>query len=172
MQSLDDLPDNTTIYVDTSIFVAHHSSHPVQGKASTHFLKRIEAEKVYGVISALVVEETSYVLLKLKAMELLQSEKHYKILQNLKKEQFFQQCTSSVEQHIAYVESLGNEGKLSIISKVPSMKYVFTLCKRYGLLMRDGIHLATLMGEHLSNIATTDTDFEKIPSLTVWSPEL
>ena len=56
MQSLDDLPDGATVYIDTSIFVAHHSSHPVQGRPSTQFLKRIEAEGIRGVISALVVE--------------------------------------------------------------------------------------------------------------------
>ena len=172
MHSLDDLPSNATVYIDTSIFVAHHSSHPRQGDASTRFLKRIEAEEVYGVISALVIEETSYILLKLKAMELLQSNKHYEILQNLKEKQFFLQCVSSAEQHIAYVESLETYGKLSIISGIPSMKHVLTLCKKYGLLMRDGLHVATLMGKNLSEIATTDTDFERIPSLTVWSPKL
>ena len=172
MQPLDDLPDSATVYIDTSIFVAHHSRHPIQGKSSTQFLKRIEAGRVHGVISALVIEETSYVLLKLKAMELLQSEKHYEILQNLKEKQFFSQCISSADQHIAYVEYLETSGNLSIISKVPSMKYVLTLCKKYGLLMRDGIHLTTLTREYISDIATADADFERNPSLTVWTPAL
>jgi predicted nucleic acid-binding protein len=172
MQSLDDLPDGATVYIDTSIFVAHHSSHPVQGRPSTQFLKRIEAEGIRGVISALVIEETSYVLLKLKAMELLQSKKHYEILQNLKEKQIFSQCISAVDQHIEYVEHLETSGNLSVISRIPSMKYMLTLCKRYGLLMRDGIHLATLLRENLSDIATADADFERTPLLTVWTPGL
>ncbi len=153
MQSLDNLPDNVTIYVDTSIFVAHHSNHPKQGRLSTQLLRRIETEKIHGVISVLIIEETSYILLKLKAMELLKSEKHYEILQNLKENKnFFLQCASSADQHIAYVESLKANGNLSIISRIPSMKHVFAICKKHGLLLRDGIHLATLLDEHLSDI--------------------
>ncbi len=45
------------------------------------------------------------------------------------------------------------------------------LGRRYGLLTADAIHLSTVEQYGIRNIATNDSDFERVESINIYKPE-
>lgn len=44
------------------------------------------------------------------------------------------------------------------------------LSRKYGLLISDAVHAAIMKINTIDNIATNDSDFERIDAITVWKP--
>jgi len=99
------------IYIDSTIFVSHHSKDAVDRKECTAFLNTVEKGKINAVTSSIAIDETAYILLKFK-----------------------------------------------------------DLAKKYQLLPRDASHLGIMLRNMIKNIATSDSDFERIKDLKVWMP--
>ncbi|HII94466.1 MAG TPA: PIN domain-containing protein [Candidatus Methanofastidiosum sp.] len=49
-------------------------------------------------------------------------------------------------------------------------KLSLVLSKEYGLLPNDAIHAATCKSYGIDNIATNDSDFDRVDFLKVWKP--
>lgn len=45
-----------------------------------------------------------------------------------------------------------------------------TLCQQWGLLTNDAICVALLQAHGLSKIASSDSDFDRVPGLTRYAP--
>jgi len=76
------IPEGEMVYIDSSIWIIHHSKDLSFKKECTEFLRSVELGKYRAFISTLVVDEVTYILLKQKASELLVEDKHYKILKD------------------------------------------------------------------------------------------
>lgn len=50
------------------------------------------------------------------------------------------------------------------------MDKVVELSNRYDLFISDASHLAIMKAHDLTNIATNDSDFERVEWIKVWSP--
>lgn len=59
------------IYIDSTIFVSHHSKDATDRKECTAFLSTVENGGISAVTSSIVIDETTYILLKFKAAEIL-----------------------------------------------------------------------------------------------------
>jgi predicted nucleic acid-binding protein len=44
------------------------------------------------------------------------------------------------------------------------------LCQRIGLLINDGIVVALMQANGLTNLASLDADFDRVPGLTRYAP--
>jgi predicted nucleic acid-binding protein len=53
---------------------------------------------------------------------------------------------------------------------VPIFVVALESMKRYRLMSNDAIHVATMKGHGITNIATNDPDFERVEWLKVWTP--
>ncbi len=80
-----------------------------------------------------MVDEVSYILLKQKAQELLDEDRHYK-------------------------------------NQMPELEMFSSVIKKYLLFPRDATHLSLMQSLNISDIVTTDSDFDKIREITVWNP--
>jgi len=47
---------------------------------------------------------------------------------------------------------------------------VWIIQKKYQLFPRDATHLSQMQSMNISDIVTTDSDFDKIREITVWNP--
>jgi predicted nucleic acid-binding protein len=45
-----------------------------------------------------------------------------------------------------------------------------TISLQHGLLTNDAIIVASMQRHGLTNLATNDDDFDRVPGLTVWKP--
>lgn len=159
------------IYIDSSIFVSHHSKDAVDRKECTAFLNTVEKGKINAVTSSIAIDETAYILLKFKAAEILGTDRHYKILDSLRHDKkVFDEAWEVVEVHIDFVDALRVKNVLQIITQTADPLELKDLAKKYQLLPRDASHLGIMLRNMIKNIATSDSDFERIKDLKVWMP--
>lgn len=166
-----DIAEGEMVYIDSSIWIIHHSKDLPFKKECTEFLRLVELGKHRAFISSLVVDEVTYILLKQKASELLAEQRHYKVLNELKKdEDLFLRCWKTAQLHVNYVLALKEKGVLRIITQMPDLEMFSSTIDRYRLLPRNATHLSIILSLNIPNIATTDRDFDKIKEIRVWQP--
>lgn len=159
------------IYIDSTIFVSHHSKDAVDRKECTDFLNTVEKGKIKAVSSSTAIDETAYILLKFKAAEILGTDRHYKILDSLRHDKnVFDEAWEVVEVHIDFVDALRVKNVLQIITQTADPLELKDLAKKYQLLPRDASHPGIMRRNMIKNIATSDSDFERIKDLKVWMP--
>lgn len=169
--NLEEFKGSEKIYIDSTIFVSHHSKDAVDRKECTAFLNSVEKGEINAVTSYVAIDETAYILLKFKAAEILGTDKHYKILESLRhNKNVFDEAWEVVEVHIDFVDALRVKNVLQIINQTADPLELKDLAKKYQLLPRDASHLGIMRRNTIKNIATSDSDFERIKDLQVWMP--
>jgi len=153
------------IYVDSSIFLLVALADPKYGRPSLEFLQRASHGEFELVTSSLTVDEVSFVALKAKLEEklgvsssqVLYLKKHPDVVKSLASE------VTRVTENVL---------RLSEIIDVNSadVQQISSLMKTFGLLPRDAIHLAVLHRLGLTDIASGDADFDRLPDVTRYAP--
>lgn len=165
------IPEGEMVYINSSIWIIHHSKDLPFKKECTEFLRSVELGRYRAFISTLVVDEVTYILLKQKASELLVENRHYKILKELKRdEKLFSQCWGTAQLHVNYVLALREKGVLRIITQMPDLETFSSTIDDYHLLPRNATHLSIIFSLNIPNIVTTDADFDKVKEIKVWNP--
>jgi len=169
---LSEFEEKETIYIDTAIFVCLFSSDDTLSEECTLFMEDVEKSKIQGITSTLTLNETAFVLLKLKAGELLGTDRYYEIITKLRKNtDLIRQSYEVVREFLDYIAHLEHLKALQILEIDRfTIDMAYQLAYKYGLLPRDACHLAIMKNHSLKHIATTDMDFEKIDILYVWKP--
>jgi predicted nucleic acid-binding protein len=143
------------IYIDSTIFVSHHSKDAVNRKECTAFLSAVEKGYINAVTSSIAIDETAYILLKFKAAEILNTDRHYKILSSLRHDKdLFDEAWEVAQIHIDFVEALRAKNVLMIITQTADPVEMKDLAKKYQLLPRDASHLGIMRKNMIENIAT------------------
>ncbi|KCZ73171.1 putative nucleic acid-binding protein, contains PIN domain [Candidatus Methanoperedens nitroreducens] len=159
------------IYIDSTIFVSHHSKDAIDRKECTAFLNAVEKGEMNAVTSSIAIDETAYILLKFKAAEILNTDRHYKILASLRHDKdVFDEAWEVAQIHIDFVDALRAKNVLQIITETADPLEIAGLAKRYQLLPRDASHLGIMRKNMIKNIATNDSDFERIKDIEMWRP--
>ncbi len=159
------------IYIDSTIFVSHHSKDTADRKECTAFLNAVEKGEINAVTSYIAIDETAYILLKFKAAEILGTDRHYKILDSLRHDKnVFDEAWEVVEVHIDFVDALRVKNVLQIIAQTADPLELKDLAKKYQLLPRDASHLGIMRKNMIQNIATSDSDFKRVEGIKVWTP--
>lgn len=164
------IPRGEKVYIDTSIFIRHHSKDLEYKHECTAFLSEVERGKWEAFISFLVIDEASYILLKYRAAELLKTYDLQKILQGLKRTKLHEKAWATAQLHIDYVLGLRDKGVLKIIEQMPKPEEFARNARKYGLLPRDAIHVSLMLAHGIVNIATTDRNFDKVKGIKAWKP--
>ena len=58
----------------------------------------------------------------------------------------------------------------NILTSESEIDACYKAIKDYALLTNDAFHVATMKGHGITNIATTDPDFERVNGTKVWKP--
>lgn len=62
-------------------------------------------------------------------------------------------------------------GNLRILILTPDMLVnAMALCQQIGLLTNDALIVAVMQANNLTNLASTDADFDRVPGLTRYAP--
>ena len=78
-------------------------------------------------------------------------------------------------EHFSYLSLLAVEqvlnSKLQVLPITPTVLAAgLVTCQQVGLLTNDGIVVAVMRANGLTNIASNDTDFDRVPGLTRYAP--
>lgn len=163
---LKDIESNSTIFIDTNIFLYDISSHSVYGEPCKEFLKRVERNEVEGKTSVVVLNELLHKLIlgevsKKRGVTLSQTFNYLKKNPDV---------LSSLEAY-GIADKIEKMQNLTILEVAPA---IFTSAreymKKFKLMSNDAINVATCKIYGIENIATSDADFERVDFLKVWKP--
>jgi len=145
------------IFIDTSFFVEYF----LGNKKAKGIYDAIRSEELYTSIN--VVEETTYILMKLTASDLSNEDRHYEIIEKLKKdEKIYEVCVNKAR---AFYSSLVGSGVKILMPA--SWDPTLEIMEKYRLLPNDALIAATCKYYGVKKIATFDDDFRRVDFLEV-----
>jgi predicted nucleic acid-binding protein len=160
-----DLPMNSTVFVDANIFVFYFQPHVVLGRSCTALIKRIELQELVGFTSTHVVSEVAHRLMTMEASIKLGWKS--KIVNRLKQDPSAVQKLSDFRHACQQIPRLGFQ-LLTIDRLLPDT--AAGISQQYGLLTNDALTAAVMQANGLTNIASNDSDFDRVPGLTRYAP--
>lgn len=164
---LNEISLGASVYVDSNIFIYDATGHIKYSAACKDFLKRIEKGELQGITSAITLSE---VLQKLILIEVGERE-NIGIGQALRHIKQKPEILASLDKPIDAINKIEKIRNLRI---VPLTNEIAASAKDYVkstyLMSIDSVHVATMKAHGIKNIATNDSDFERVDFLKVWKP--
>ncbi len=161
-----DLLTGESVFLDANTLVYHFGSHATWGAACTGLLQRIENRDLLGYTSTQVLGEASHRLMTTEASNLFGWP--------------FAGIGNRLRTNPTEVRRLGTfrtaleevaRSQLQVLTVTPDMLLTAAaLCQQIGLLTNDGLIVAVMQAHGLSKIASSDTDFDRVPGITRYGP--
>ena len=161
----DDLPAGERIFLDANPLVYHFIPFPVLGPLCTKLIDRIESKEVAALTSTHVLGEVAHHLMTTEASQ--QFGWTLKAVERLKQDPTRIQQLTTFRQAIEKVLQLGIQ-----VVTIPAdlVAAAAALSVEYGLLTNDALVVAVMQANGLTNIASSDADFDRVPGLTRYAP--
>jgi predicted nucleic acid-binding protein len=160
-----DLVGGETLFLDANPLVYHFGPHPLLGPASTRLVQRIENQELAAFTSTHVLSEAAHHLMTLEASTLFGWTS--KVVTHLKQQPATIQQLSAFRQAVEKVPQLG----VQVLTIPPDLiATAAALCQQYGLLSNDALIVAVMQANGLTNLASHDADFDRVPGLTRYAP--
>jgi predicted nucleic acid-binding protein len=162
---LADLTDGEHIFLDANLLVYHFAAHPQLGQACTDFVERITRNEITGFTSTHVLSEAAHRLMTYEASRKFGWTS--KIVDRLKQQPGEIQKLSDFRDAIDEVPRLGIQ---VVTIPVDLVATAASISIQYGLLSNDALTVAVMQQRGLTNIASHDADFDRVPGLTRYAP--
>jgi predicted nucleic acid-binding protein len=160
------LPLGASIFLDANTLVYHFQPHPTFGAACTQLMTRIENQEVLGVTSTHILTEVAHRLMMIEAAS-LPGWKPTKVKQHLLKNPAALQKLTRFQ---AAVDTVLHS-RFQILTIAPALILTATgISRATGLLSNDALSVAVMEGNGLTNLASHDTDFDRVPGITRYAP--
>lgn len=157
------------MFIDANIFTYLLTGHPIYGRSCQGLLEKIEKGGLTGFISPLVIDEVSYVIMVQTARELkgsTETKSMKRVMSGI-----WHECVAPVDEFYGYLDQLISAGNLKVLSLDYTISRIALECsKEYRLLPRDALHAACCKAYGIKDIATNDSDFERVGFLEMWRP--
>src|SRR5262245_37547640 len=164
--TFDQLPDGNSVFLDANTLIYHFSAHPKYGAACTRLVERIENGLLQGSTSAHALGDVVHRLMTVEAMTLFgwpaagiaaRLRKHHGDIPKLT---LYRQVPAKVSQLGITVFPLTD----AVLAVAPQ------LCHQHELLTGDACVVAVLQTHGVTNLASGDGDFDRVPGITRYSP--
>ena len=160
---LEDLPSGRRVFVDSNIFIYHFLD---ISDRCTAFLERIDSHEICGFTSTIVMAE---VLHKLMIAEIAENYK----MNRREVNQFIKRCPSVISE-LERCEIAVRKISEFDIEILPIMSGVVLESRKlryeHKLMTNDSINLFLMKLTGLEDIASNDSDFDRVPWIKVWMP--
>jgi len=154
------------IFIDTNIFLyAFNKKHRFY-ESSLRFLSKCQEAEILGFSSVNCINEFFYKITISELEEITRMDKT-EILQYIKKEPtLISKC------HFAQraLEDIFKSRIVLLPFTAEILKIALEISNKYNLLASDAVHAASCKYYDIKNIATNDSDFERVDFLKVWKP--
>ncbi len=160
-----DLVAGSAIFLDANILVFHFQPHAVFGQACTDLLKRIENQQLTGYISTQVLSEVAHRLMTFEASMVFGWPS--KIVNHLK------QNPGAIQQLTRFRGALQKIPQMGIqILAIPTLmvETAAGISQQNGLLTNDALIVAVMQANAITNLASEDRDFDRVPGITRYAP--
>jgi predicted nucleic acid-binding protein len=160
------IPSATSILLDANTIIYHFSNDAKFGAACTQLIKRIELRDLTGFTSAHALADVAHRLMTLEAID-LKGWPQTRIAARLRKHHVEIPTLSVYRQAIAGIPLLG----IQVLPLThPDVEAATLLSHQYELLTGDALIVAVMQQHGLTNLASADDDFDRVPWLTRYAP--
>jgi predicted nucleic acid-binding protein len=163
--TLDDLPSGARFFLDANPLVYYFASDPAFGPACARLLTRLQNQELQAYTSTHVLSEAAHHLMTLEAAT--QFGWRSKVVQRLKQQPANVQQLTKFRQAVELVPQFG----IQVLTIAPSLIAVGAgISQQTGLLTNDALLIAVMQAHGLTNLASADTDFDRVPGITRFAP--
>ncbi len=165
MGQLGKISSGRAVFIDANIFHFYLRGPTAQQKACTDLLQKVETGDVAGYTSTLVLDELIYKIL-LKKIEEKYKRNPLDILQRSPEE------ASAHSQDLRRVVNtvMGINGLTVLAVEARHIEESVDHIQKYSLLPRDAVHLSVMDTIECTDLASADTDFDRVTNLNRWTP--
>jgi predicted nucleic acid-binding protein len=161
----DDLPQGASVFMDANPIVYYFAADPIFGPACARLVARIQSQDIHAYTSTHVLSETAHKLMLIEAAA--QFGWKAKVVQHLRQQPKSVQQLTRFRQAIQQVPQLGIQ--VHVIS--PLVVEAGTLVSQQtGLLTNDALLVAVMQANGLTDLASSDPDFDGVPGITRYAP--
>lgn len=161
-----DLPAGATVFLDASVFIHHFEPNALYGPPATEFLERVENQEIVGVTTTHVLSEVAHRLMTIEAMQAF-GWPRAGIAVRLRNHPGQVQTLTRFRQAIQQIPLFA----VRILSIDPSwLDLAAEASQRTGLLHNDALIIAAMRIHGLANLASVDSDFDRVPGITRYGP--
>jgi predicted nucleic acid-binding protein len=160
------IPSAAAVFLDANTIIYHFSNDPTYGPACTQLIKRIELRDLFGFTSAHALADVAHRLMTLEAI----NRKGWPpagIAARLRKHHLEIPTLSVYRQAIGRIPLLGIQ---VLPIAYPEVEAATLLSHQYELLTGDALIVAVMRQHGLTNLASADDDFDRVPGLTRYAP--
>lgn len=161
-----DLPAGAAVFLDANTLVYHFQPHPVFGPPCTDLVERIENQELSGFTSTHVLGELAHRLMTLEACAAF-GWPFSGIAQRLRQHPAQVQGLTRFRQAIQEVPQYG----IQVLTIPPTLiDSAAAVSQQTGLLTNDALVIAVMQANGLTNLASNDADFDRVPGITRYAP--
>ena len=161
----DDLLAGTSLFIDANPLVYYFAADPLFGAACARLMARVGNQEIQAYTSTHVLSEAVHKLMAVEAA--MQFGWKSKVVQHLKQQPDKVQQLTRFRQAIQQLPQLG----IQILAITPALIDAGALVSQQtGLLTNDALLVAVMQAHGLSNLASHDSDFDRVPGITRYAP--
>jgi predicted nucleic acid-binding protein len=160
------LPAGSLLFIDANTFIYHFTPEPVLGPACRSLLERIARQEVTGMTSAHVPTNVAHRLMTIEAMARYgwpeagiasRLKKHHVEIRNL-------------DRHRQAIDGIAAFGIQVLAITQPLVASAAVLSQQHEILSGDALIVAVMQANGLTNLASNDADFDRVPGITRCAP--
>jgi predicted nucleic acid-binding protein len=159
------LPEGRSVFVDANVFHFYLRGPENARKVCTSFFEDVERQEIRGFTSSLVLDEVMFKIL-LKAIE----DKHRKNPLEIIQKSSDQIGAQSKQVRRALDIILGMEGLEVLPVEKQHIETSVDYMETYSILPRDAVHLSVMKSIQCSDVASADSDFDRVLDVNRWTP--
>lgn len=161
-----DLPAGAAVFVDANTLTYYFEPHLVYGPACQPLMLSIEQQQILGFTSTHVLSEVAHRLMTMEAVAVF-GWPFVGIAQRLRRHPAEVQRLTRFRQAI---ETILNS-RIQVLNTTPSVVLAgAVISQQAGLLSNDALIVAVMQANGLTNLASSDTDFDRLSGLTRYAP--
>lgn len=161
-----DLTAGATVFVDAGPFIHHFEPNAIFGPASTDMLERIENQEFSAVTTTHILSEVAHRLMTLEAMQTY-GWKAAGIAPKLRNHPNEVRKLTRFRQAIQEISLFG----IRILTiDAAWLDAAAAISQQTGLLHNDALVVAAMHAHGLTQLASADPDFDRVPGLTRYAP--
>ncbi len=164
--TLDQVPSGTQIFLDANILIYHFTADATYGPACTRLIERIEQQDLQAFASAELLSDAAHRMMTIEAMQRFdwpiaglaaRLRKHHSEISKLT---LFVQAIAEIPQLGIHVWDV----------KLDTVLLASRLSRQYELLSGDALIVAMMQTNGLTQLASNDADFDRVPWITRFAP--
>jgi predicted nucleic acid-binding protein len=164
--TFDDLVPPADVFIDANTILYHFTADPQWGMSCTHLLERIELHELRGFLSTHVLADVVHRLMTTEAMDLF-GWPGTRLAARLRKHHV------EIPKLNIYLQALVKLSQIGIRVLPVLEAHVIQaaqLSRDHELLTGDALVVAVMQADGLTNLASLDTDFDRVPGITRYGP--